>query len=1168
MKKNLFTFCFLICIFHVQAQIDTEFWLSPKFRRNSRTKNIEYRYAFDIRPTEFNKPLYYSYDFPAQKTIKPVSDFVDPSYFVFQRGDNQWIDLCDCRTLKTDTIYPFAMRIRLSSKSTLSKNVQIKRNLKGRNALGYEFYIPMQNLYETDSLAKLDSVSKPYFLIMATQDSTKVKITPSKPIVGHPAKLTFEILMNSGEIYIAESTSYLASGRLDGSHITSDKPIAVEIEDIRVSSNRQIQGDTIRDQLVSVDKLGTEYVAIKVGEEKPNELFVLGIAETTKLYLDGDPDAFFTIKKGAVQRVYLSTDVLYIKSSAPVYVLQTLNTGSLSGNLLPPISRCTGVNRYQIYGLKNVFVVPSEILNNFEIDGKPLPLKPEWIQPILGLENKYVVVKSDLTNLFKSFNPRYDRLPILSNKKGKFMPLFITDNQLKFSDNYFRFQSDFVNSGGDNVEKTICVGDSLHFEYEPMQGKYLWNTGETSLGIKPVKPGKYWKTTTNGACMVTDTVLLKLQDYPVFSLGKDSVLCKGQQLMLHAPEALATYRWQNGDSAIRFLVKESGTYSVRVSDSVGCSTSDTIKVVVKPSPSVKLKDQVFCNTEHCEIEAKVDSASMGHWSYSGSGRLIFSSSNHAATQASVSKPGVYKLRYEACNPWGCTVADSANITFHLLPQSTFSLDSSRCHGENIVATYTGNLSEKANYHWYFDDCVILKGTKRGPYTVALGSRATVKTFRLWTSENGCVSDTTTKLLTVSPSFGFSTDSLKSCAGKFTRFKAWSNRPDVSYHWTFGSAGTSNLQNPIFSFKQAAQLAIGLTVTGSDGCKNADVMKEKMRVFDPIAQTNFDPLKCYGDTMMVRYTGKNNAGTQLNWDFSDLKIIGKGVDSSYLLDISASKTKKLGLRVVENGCLSPFLSMNIKRKPHLSLISEQTAGCIPLTVDFGVKTKYDDESYQWSLDSQKWKGSPISYTFSNSGRYDLKLEAFSVDGCELSQVYPSYFQAFDRPKVAFDFTPRTTLADNALIIFNNQTSGASRYKWLFGDGQTSTETNPKHLYSSIGTLKIELIAENDYGCTGHATDEVDIANRMVVATAFSPHSNVEKNRIFYPIPQGMQLNEYEFKVFNRWGNVVFSTTDPQKGWDGNLLNGEIAKNGAFVWTVNYRDFSGNEHRSAGTLLVVE
>jgi hypothetical protein len=81
-------------------------------------------------------------------------------------------------------------------------------------------------------------------------------------------------------------------------------------------------------------------------------------------------------------------------------------------------------------------------------------------------------------------------------------------------------------------------------------------------------------------------------------------------------------------------------------------------------------------------------------------------------------------------------------------------------------------------------------------------------------------------------------------------------------------------------------------------------------------------------------------------------------------------------------------------------------------------------------------------------------------------------------------------------------------------------------------------------------------------AFRPDSEILVNRIFLPITEGMDPQNYNLKVFNRVGSIVFETSNPETGWDGNSEGP-----GIFVWIVKFKDIQGYNHLQKGTVMLV-
>ncbi len=132
-------------------------------------------------------------------------------------------------------------------------------SLKGRNALGDSFMIPSQTYYSNGTYNPVPYSS---FDIVATENGTTVVVTPSNNVVGHPAGVSFNINLNRGQTWSGTATSQLPSGHLQGSVVTSNKPIAITIKDDLIGSpggGRDLAGD----QIVPVSLTGTEYIVVK-----------------------------------------------------------------------------------------------------------------------------------------------------------------------------------------------------------------------------------------------------------------------------------------------------------------------------------------------------------------------------------------------------------------------------------------------------------------------------------------------------------------------------------------------------------------------------------------------------------------------------------------------------------------------------------------------------------------------------------------------------------------------------------------------------------------------------------------------------------------------------------------------------------------------------------------
>ncbi len=125
-------------------------------------------------------------------------------------------------------------------------------------------------------------------------------------------------------------------------------------------------------------------------------------------------------------------------------------------------------------------------------------------------------------------------------------------------------------------------------------------------------------------------------------------------------------------------------------------------------------------------------------------------------------------------------------------------------------------------------------------------------------------------------------------------------------------------------------------------------------------------------------------------------------------------------------------------------------------------------------------------------------------------------------------------------------------------------NPSYTYSDSGHYQVRLIVNNQYGCSDTAEDIIVIKSdyALYVPNTFSPNGD-NINDVFIPKGMGIDVDKYEFWVFDRWGDFIFKSTDPNVGWNGKANDGKFAaQQDTYVWKVATTDVLGYKHRYMG------
>ena len=144
-----------------------------------------------------------------------------------------------------------------------------------------------------------------------------------------------------------------------------------------------------------------------------------------------------------------------------------------------------------------------------------------------------------------------------------------------------------------------------------------------------------------------------------------------------------------------------------------------------------------------------------------------------------------------------------------------------------------------------------------------------------------------------------------------------------------------------------------------------------------------------------------------------------------------------------------------------------------------------------------------------------------------------------------------------INFNAFISDGVVVEWNFGDSTTSTLQNPDHTYAHEGTYNVSVVVQNSIGCLDTLYSTIEVLEEYDLGNVFTPNGDGIND--YFAIPNS-GLNEFEIKIYNRWGRLVFETTDAAKYWDGKTKTGSNAAAGTYYYLTKaispFSDYSGN------------
>ena len=434
------------------------------------------------------------------------------------------------------------------------------------------------------------------------------------------------------------------------------------------------------------------------------------------------------------------------------------------------------------------------------------------------------------------------------------------------------------------------------------------------------------------------------------------------------------------------------------------------------------------------------------------------------------------------------------------------------------------------------------------------------------------------------------------------------RPAKNWTWEiFKDDTTQSIFGPVTTdsstfthkFTDVGTYIVRMIKYNPDQCIERDTSSTRIRIGDNPARLQLVAQKlppC--DSFKYRFINASTSNTidpiadsSFVWNFGDGSGDKPQTNDSmiYLFPEAGQYTVRLTLKDTANFCNTPLDSTILISASDILKAGMEVPEtlCIPGTYPI-VNTSLGGTNYNWTIrlpggqDTLIQKGdlSSVLFDFEVAGEYQVTLRAEDTV-CQKSDSVTMELTAYPHPTAAFAAhtnQPHQIPPVNAVFYFTNQSSSnfdqvdsSLNYIWYFGDGHTSTDRNPQHLYAKSGTYEVMLITTNAAGCSDTATLEVteEIVPKLDVPNAFTPGSN-DINGHFAPRAFGVE--QLDFRIYNRWGQLVYHSNDPEitylpgTGWDG-TYKGKPQEMDAYAYTVHVVYGDGTEASKKGSVTLI-
>lgn len=247
------------------------------------------------------------------------------------------------------------------------------------------------------------------------------------------------------------------------------------------------------------------------------------------------------------------------------------------------------------------------------------------------------------------------------------------------------------------------------------------------------------------------------------------------------------------------------------------------------------------------------------------------------------------------------------------------------------------------------------------------------------------------------------------------------------------------------------------------------------------------------------------------------------------------------------------------------------GSVLETTTFGGGTYCRDDSIQLGVIATGGAGA-YSYLWSNLDTMaainvvatDVAYYVEVQDACETYSVYDTVIVHTNAPIAEFE-TANEDIVINTNQYFTNLSTNAVSYYWDFGNGETSTDTNPYTMFTEETNYDVMLIAIDQNNCVDTAIHTIIVRPHLIyfVPNAFTPNGD-GKNDVFQGKGVGVKVSL--FQIFDRWGELIFSSSNSNAFWDG-TYNGKPAQNDVYVYKIQLTGYDNAYFEKTGHVTLV-
>ena len=389
-------------------------------------------------------------------------------------------------------------------------------------------------------------------------------------------------------------------------------------------------------------------------------------------------------------------------------------------------------------------------------------------------------------------------------------------------------------------------------------------------------------------------------------------------------------------------------------------------------------------------------------------------------------------------------------------------------------------------------------------------------------------------------------------------------------WNFGDGTTASGSNVKHAYKLPGNYEVTLIAVGSNNCKDT-IVKSITVLPSPVVSFQVPAAQCLeGNSFTFSGSNSNGLATVINhfWDFGDGSI-SNNQNKTHAFP-SAGKYNVKYVVSTADGCRDSIIQQVIIFPKPKANFSDQAPQCLMNNKFTFLSTSSFDPSSNANLNwdfgnGMTATGANVSHSYNKEGSYLVTL-TISAGSSSCSDKIQKQVVVNPQPDAVIHSDGPVIFCKGESVLLNVPKVAGHTYQWFLGGSAITGATQDTLRVNKEGVYTVNV--QSVFGCKSSSATPVNVLipceASIWLPDIFTPNGD-GINDILMPVLPGIKKFRC-FKIYNRWGQLIFESREKSKGWDGTYL-GKAQPIETYVWQIEGEDTAGKVYTKSGLFSLI-